>query len=157
MNELTLREIRLKLGMTMDEMAEEINVPKPSYYYWESKNKISEEHMQKIQKLYDDAMEYIDDGINIVEKIGTIKRHYKLSYERFAQLVGAKYGSSVIHWMNDVQPRLKYMIRINELYYSIVSKKRKALAGSKTTFCQINPLDRNSWKVKMENKVIKWK
>ena len=157
MNELTLREIRLKLGMTMDEMAEEINVPKPSYYYWESKNKISEEHMQKVQKLYDDAMEYIDDGINIVEKIGTIKRHYKLSYERFAQLVGAKYGSSVIHWMNDVQPRLKYMIRINELYYSIVSKKRKALAGSKTTFCQINPLDRESWKVKTENKVIVWK
>ena len=157
MIELTLREIRLKLGMTMDEMAEVINVPKSSYSYWESKNKISEEHMQKVQKLYDDAMEYMDDGIDIVEKIGTIKRHYKLSYERFAQLVGAKYGSSVIHWMNDVQPRLKYMIRINELYYSIVSKKRKAMAGSKATFCQINPLDRESWKAKMENKVIKWK
>ena len=158
MIELTLREIRLKLGMTTDEMAEEINVPKPTYYYWESKNKISEEHMQKIQKLYDDAKEYIeDDGIDIVEKIGTIKRHYKLSYERFAQLVGAKYGASVIHWMNDVQPRLKYMIRINELYYSIVGKKRKAKAGSKTTFCQINPLDRESWKVETENKVIVWK
>ena len=158
MNELTLREMRLKLGMTMDEMAEEINVPKPSYYYWESKNKISEEHMQKIQKLYDDAKEHMeDDGIDIVEKITTIKRHYKLSYERFAQLVGAKYGSSVIHWMNDVQPRLKYMIRINELYYSIVSKKRKAKAGSKNTFCKINPLDRESWKVKTENKVIVWK
>ena len=157
MIELTLREIRLKLGMTMDEMAEEINVPKSSYYYWESKNKISEEHMQKVQKLYDDAMEYIDDGINIVEKIGTIKRHYKLSYDNLAQLVGAKYGSSVIHWMNDVQPRLKYMIRINELYYKIVGKKRKELAGSKTTFCQINPLDKNSWKVKTENKVIVWK
>ena len=155
MTELTLREIRLKLGMTMDEMAEEINVPKSSYYYWESKNKISEEHMQKVQKLYDDAKEHMtDDGIDIVEKIGTIKRHYKLSYENLAQLVGAKYGSSVIHWMNDVQPRLKYMIRINELYYSIVSKKRKAKAGSKNTFCQINPLD---WKVKVENKVIMWK
>ena len=158
MNELTLREIRLKLGMTMDEMAEEINVPKPSYYYWESKNKISEEHMQKIQKLYDDAKEHMeDDGIDIVEKIGTIKRHYKLSYERFAQLVGAKYGSSIIHWMNDVQPRLKYMIRINELYYSIVSKKRKAEAGSETTFCRIDPLDRESLKVKTENQVIVWK
>ena len=157
MNELTLREIRLKLGMAMDEMAEEINVPKSSYYYWESKNKISEEHMQKVQKLYNDAMEYIDDGIDIVEKIGTIKRHYKLSYDNLAQLVGAKYGSSVIHWMNDVQPRLKYMIRINELYYSIVSKKRKALDGSKNTFCRINPLDRESWKVKVENKVIVWK
>ena len=158
MTELTLREIRLKLGMTMDEMAEEINVPKSSYYYWESKNKISEEHMQKVQKLYDDAKEHMeDDGINIVEKIGTIKRHYKLSYDNLAQLVGAKYGSSVIHWMNDVQPRLKYMIRINELYYSIVEKKRKAKAGSKNTFCQINPLDRESWKVKTENKVIVWK
>ena len=158
MNELTPREIRLKLGMTMDEMAEEINVPKSSYYYWESKNKISEEHMQKVQKLYNDAMEHMeDDGIDIVEKIGTIKRHYKLSYDSLAQMLGAKYGSSVIHWMNDVQPRLKYMIRINELYYSIVSKKRKAKAGSKNTFCKINPLDRESWKVKMENKVIAWK
>ena len=50
--------------------------------------------------------------------------------------------------------RLKYMIRINELYYSIVNKKRKEKAGSKNTFCRINPLD---WKVKVENKVIVWK
>ena len=157
MNELTLREIRLKLGMTVDEMAEEIDVPKSSYYYWESRNRTPEGDMEKIQKLYDDAMEHMDDGIDIVEKIGTIKRRYKLSYERFAQLVGVKYGSSAIHWMNDVQPRLKYMIRINELYYSIVSKKRKAKAGSKNAFCQINPLDKNSWKVKTENKVIVWK
>ncbi len=158
MNELTLREIRIKIGMTMDEMAEEINVPKSSYYYWESKNKISEEHMQKVQKLYDDAKEHMaDDGIDIVEKIGTIKRHYRLSYDSLAQLVGTKYGSSVVHWLNGVQPRIKCMIRINELYYSIVSKKRKAKAGSKNTFCQINPLDKNSWKVKVENKVIKWK
>ena len=158
MNELTLREIRLKLGMTMDEMAEVINVTKSSYSYWESKNKISEEHMQKVQKLYDDAKEHMeDDGIDIVEKIGTIKRHYKLSYERFAQLVGAHRGASVVGWMNDVQPRLKYMIRINELYYSIVNKKRKAKAGNRNTFCQINPLDKQSWKVKVENEVIMWK
>ena len=143
--------------MTIDEMAEEINVPKSSYYYWESRNRAPEGAMEKIQKLYDDAMEHMDDGIDIVEKIGTIKRRYKLSYERFAQLVGAKYGSSVVNWMNDVQPRLRYMIRINELYYSIVSKKHKAKAGSKNTFCRINPLDRESWKVKVENKVIVWK
>ena len=157
MNELTLREIRLKLGMTIDEMAEEINVPKSSYSYWESRNRTPEGAMEKIQKLYDDAIEHMDDGIDIVEKIGTIKRHYNMTYESLAQMVGAKYGSSVIHWMNDVQPRLKYMIRINELYYKIVSKKRKAKVGSKNTFCQINPLDRESWKVKMENKIIVWK
>ena len=157
MNELTLREMRIKLGMTMDEMAEGIDVPKSSYYYWESRNRTPEGGMEKVQKLYDDAMEHMDDGIDIVEKIGTIKRHYKLSYDNLAQLVGAKYGSSIIHWMNDVQPRLRYMIRINELYYSIVSKKRKAEAGSKNTFCRINPLDKNSWKVKVENKVIVWK
>ena len=157
MNELTLREIRLKLGMTMDEMAEVINVPKSTYYYWESKNKFTEEVMQKVQELYNDAMEHMDDGIDIVEKIGTIKRHYKLSYERFAQLLGAHSGASVVGWMNNVQPRVRYMIRINELYYSIVSKKRKALDGSKNTFCKINPLDRESWKVKTENKVIVWK
>ena len=155
---MTLREIRIKIGMTIREMADELDVPKSSYEYWESKNKFTEEIMQKTYKIYDKAKEHMaDDGIDIVEKIGTIKRHYKLSYDNLAQLVGAKYGSSIIHWMNDVQPRLKYMIRINELYYSIVSKKRKAKAGSKNTFCQINPLDKQSWKVKVENKVIVWK
>ena len=154
MNELTLREIRLKLGMTMDEMAEVINVPKSSYSYWENRNKTPEGAMQKVQKLYNDAMEYMDDGIDIVEKIGTIKRHYKLSYDSLAQMLGTKYGTSIVNWMNGVQPRMKSMARINEFYYSIVDKKRKAQAGSKNTFCQINPLD---WKVKTENKVIKWK
>ena len=158
MNELTLREIRLKLGMTMDEMAEEINAPKSSYSYWESRNRTPEGAMQKVHKLYDNAKEHmIDDGIDIVEKIGTIKRHYGLSYDSLAQLVGAKYGSSVVDWLNGVKPRVKYMIRINELYYVIVNKKRKAKAGSKSTFCQINPLDRESWKGKTENKVIVWK
>ena len=158
MNELTLREIRLKLGMTMDEMAEEINVPKSSYGYWESRNRIPEESMMKIQELYDEAKEHMeDDGIDIVEKISTIKRHYKLSYDSLAQMLGAKYGTSIVNWMNGTQPRMKSMIRINELYYSIVEKKRKTKTGSKNTFCQINPLDKQSWKVKMENRVIMWK
>ena len=113
--------------------------------------------MQKTYKIYDKAKEHMDDGVDIVEKIGTIKRHYKLSYDNLAQLVGAKYGSSITHWMNGVQPRLKHMIRINELYYKIVGKKRKAKAGSKNAFCQINPLDKISWKAKTENKVIVWK
>jgi len=158
MNELTLREIRLKLGMTIREMAEELNVQKSSYEYWESKNKFTEEIVQKVHEIYEKEKEYIeDDGIDIIEKIGTIKRHYKLSYDSLAQLVGAKYGTSIVNWMNGVQPRLKYMIRINEFYYSIVEKKHKAKTGSKATFCQINPLDRQSWKVKVENKVIAWK
>ena len=157
MNELTIREIRLKLGMTMDEMAEELNVPKSSYSYWESRNRTPEGAMQKVHELYNDAMEYVDDGIDIVEKIGTIKRHYKLSYDSLAQLVGASYGTTVVNWMNGVQPRTNSMIRINEFYYSIVNKKQKAKAGSKSTFCQINPLDGESWKVKTKNKVIVWK
>ncbi len=155
---MNLREIRLKLGMTIKEMAEELNVPRSSYEYWESRNRTPERAVQKIRELYDETKEcMIDDGIDIVEKIGTIKRHYKLSYDSLAQLVGAKRGSSVIHWMNGTQPRLKYMIRINELYYGIVNKKRKVEAISKETFCKINPLDRESWKVKTENKVIAWK
>ena len=48
MNELTPREIRIKTGMTVREMADELNVPKSSYEYWESKNKFTEETMQKI-------------------------------------------------------------------------------------------------------------
>ena len=155
---MTLREIRLKLGLTVREMADELNVPKSSYEYWESKNKFTEEIVQKVHELYDKAKEHIeDDGIDIIEKIGTIKRHYRMTYDNLAQMVGAKYGSSVAHWLNGVQPRIKCMIRINELYYSIVNKKRKAKAGNRNTFCQINPLDKNSWKVKAENKVIVWK
>lgn len=158
MNELTPREIRIKTGMTIREMADELNVPKSSYEYWESKNKFTEEIMQKIYKIYDKAKEHMaDDGIDIVEKIGTIKRHYKLSYDSLAQLVGASYGTTVVNWLNGIQPQLKYMIRINELYYTIVSKKRKAIAGNRNAFCRINPLDKNSWKIKTENKVIAWK
>ena len=158
MNELTPREIRIKIGMTVREMADELNVPKSSYEYWESKNKFTEETMQKIYEIYDKAKEHMaDDGIDIVSKIGTIKRHYKLSYDSLAQLVGASYGTTVVNWLNDVQPQLKYMIRINELYYGIVNKKRKAITGNRNTFCQINPLDSKSWKVKTENKVILWK
>ena len=142
MNELTPREIRIKIGMTVREMADELNVPKSSYEYWESKNKFTEEVIQKIYKIYDKAKEHtIDDGIDIVEKIVTIKLHYKLSYDNLAQMLGAKYGTSVVNWMNGGQPRMKSMIRINEFYYSIVNKKQKAKAGSKVTFCQINPLD----------------
>ena len=158
MNGLTLREIRLKLGMTVREMAEELNVPKSSYEYWESKNKFTEEIVQKVHEIYEKEKEYIeDDGIDIIKKIGTIKRHYKLSYDSLAQMLGAKYGSSIVNWMNGVQPRVKYMIRINELYYSIVEKKHKAKAMNGATFCRIDPLNKQSWKVKTENRVILWK
>ena len=158
MNELTPREIRIKIGMTVREMADELNVPKSSYEYWESKNKFTEETMQKIYKIYEKAEEHMaDDGIDIVEKIGTIKRHYKLSYDSLAQMLGAKYGTSIVNWMNGIQPRMKSMIRINEFYYSIVNKKRNAIAGNRNAFCRINPLDKQSWKVKTENKVIVWK
>ena len=158
MTELTPREMRIKIGMTIREMADELNVPKSSYEYWESKNKFTEETVLKVNELYEKAKVHMeDDGIDIVEKIGTIKRHYKLSYDSLAQMLGAKYGTSIVNWMNGVQPRMKSMVRINELYYSIVNKKRKAKTGIKNTFCQINPLDRQSWKVKTENKVILWK
>ncbi|HFU4173924.1 TPA: helix-turn-helix domain-containing protein [Streptococcus suis] len=155
---MTPREIRIKIGMTVREMADELNVPKSSYEYWESKNKFTEETALKVNELYEKAKVHMeDDGVDIVEKIGTIKRHYKLSYDSFAQLVGASYGTTVTNWLNGIRPQLKYMIRINELYYSIVNKKRKAKTGSKNTFCQINPLDRQSWKVEIENPVIVWK
>lgn len=155
---MTPREIRIKIGMTIREMADELNVPKSSYEYWESKNKFTEETMQKIYKIYDKAKEHMaDDGIDIVSKIGTIKRHYKLSYDSLAQMVGASYGTTVTNWLNGIRPQLKYMIRINELYYTVVNKKRKAIAGNRNTFCRINPLDKNSWKVKTENRVILWK
>ena len=158
MNELTPREIRIKTGMTAREMADELNVPKSSYEYWESKNKFTEEIVLKVNELYEKAKVHMeDDGIDIVEKIGTIKRHYKLSYDSLAQLLGASYGTTVTNWLNGIRPQLKYMIRINDLYYSIVDKKRKAVTGSKNTFCQINPLDKQSWKTEIKFPVITWR
>ena len=59
MNELTLREIRIKLGMSVRDMADELDVPKSSYEYWESKNKFTEEVIQKIYKIYDKAKEHM--------------------------------------------------------------------------------------------------
>ena len=158
MNELTLREIRIKIGMTIREMADELNVPKSSYEYWESKNKFTEEIVQKVYEIYEKAKEHMeDDGINIVEKIGTIRRHYKLSYDSLAQLLGASYGTTVTNWLNGTRPQLKYMIRINEFYYSIVEKKRKEKTGNKATFCRINPLDRESWKTEIKFPVTTWR
>ncbi|WP_179222864.1 hypothetical protein, partial [Pseudomonas aeruginosa] len=76
-----------------------------------------EELVQKVNEIYEKAKENKeDDGIDIIGKIGTIKRHYKLSYDSIAQLVGASYGSTVTNWLNGIRPQLKYMIRINELY-----------------------------------------
>ena len=158
MNELTLREIRIKICMTVREMADELNVPKSSYEHWESKNKFTKEIVEKVHEMYEKAKEHMeDDGIDIVEKISTIKRHYKLSYDSLAQMVGASYGSAVVNWMNGIQPRVKYMIRINELYYSVVEKKRKPKTGSKNTFCQIDPLDKRSWKTEIKFPVITWR
>ena len=63
MTELTPREIRIKTGMTVREMADELNVPKSSYEYWESKNKFTEEIMQKVAvpKFVADFYESIKD------------------------------------------------------------------------------------------------
>lgn len=96
----TVKDLRLKLGMTQKEFAAVINCPLSTYAAWEIKNTVPAEIMDKVQKMYDDAKDRIvDDGIDIINKISYIKRRYGVSYDRLAQLMGVRHGSTVKSWM----------------------------------------------------------
>ncbi|MGO0053863.1 helix-turn-helix transcriptional regulator [Streptococcus suis] len=156
--EHTLKDLRIKLGMTQKELAAAIEYPLSTYVYWEIKNTAPAEIMGKVQKMYDDAKDRIvDDGIDIINKISYIKHRYGVSYDRLAQLIGVRHGSTVKLWMDGVKPKLKYIAEINRLYYGLVNQSQPKVNRRRQTFCQLNPLDRTSWKAEITNPVIAWK
>ncbi|HFI0448290.1 TPA: helix-turn-helix domain-containing protein [Streptococcus suis] len=156
--EHTLKDLRIKLGMTQKELAAAIEYPLSTYIYWEIKNTAPAEIMDKVQKMYDDAKDRIvDDGIDIINKIGYIKHRYAVSYDRLAQLIGVRHGSTVKMWMDGAKPKLKHIAEINRLYYGLVNQNQPRVSRRRQTFCRLNPLDRKSWKVEITNPVIAWK
>ncbi|MEG3244501.1 helix-turn-helix transcriptional regulator [Streptococcus suis] len=156
--EHTLKDLRIKLGMTQKELAAAIEYPLSTYVHWEIRNTAPAEIMDKVQKMYDDAKgRIVDDGIDIIDKISYIKHRYGVSYDRLAQLMGVRHGSTVKSWMDGTKPQMKYIAEINRLYYGPVNQSQLKVSRQRQTFCQLNPLDRTSWKAGITNPVIAWK
>ncbi|MCK3905900.1 helix-turn-helix transcriptional regulator [Streptococcus suis] len=154
----TVKDLRLKLGMTQKELAELLEVPKTTICHWEYANINPPEAIHKLQKMYDDAKDRIvDDGIDIIDKISYIKHRYGVSYDRLAQLMGVGHSSTVKSWMDGTKPQMKYMAEINRMYYELKGQHKPKPQNRRPMFCQLNPLDRTSWKAEIESPVIVWK
>ncbi|MDG4507780.1 hypothetical protein NOL17_05855 [Streptococcus suis] len=111
-----------------------------------------------MQKMYEDTKNLIvDDGIDIIEKVGYIRHRLGISYDRLAQLLGSKHGTTVKGWMDGAQPQMKYMAEINRLYYGLKGQYKPKSRKCRPTFCQLDPFDRTSWKAEIESPVIAWK
>ncbi|HFR3774524.1 TPA: hypothetical protein ACHVGQ_000740 [Streptococcus suis] len=153
-----VKDLRLKLGMTQKEIAAAIECPLSTYVTWEIKNTAPAEIMGKVQKIYEDTKDRIvDDGIDIIEKISYIRYRLGISYDRLAQLLGSRHGTTVKGWMDGAKPQMKYMAEINRMYYELKGQHKPKPQKRRPTFCQINPLDKTSWKAEIENPVIVWR
>ncbi|HFR3538131.1 TPA: helix-turn-helix transcriptional regulator [Streptococcus suis] len=154
----TLKDLRLKLGMTQKELAELLEVPKTTICHWEYTDKNPPEVIHKLQKIYEDTKDRIvDDGIDIIEKLSYLKHRLGISYDSLAQLIGASHGTSVKDWMDGAKPKLKYVAEINRMYYGLKKQHKPKPQKRRPTFCQLNPLDRTSWKAEIESPVIVWR
>ncbi|MFI3068633.1 hypothetical protein, partial [Streptococcus suis] len=80
-----------------------------------------------------------------------------LSYDRLAQLLGTRHGTTVKGWMDGAQPQMKYIAEINRMYYELKGQHKPKPRKRRPTSCQINPLDKTSWKAEITNPVIAWK
>ncbi|MBO4108059.1 helix-turn-helix transcriptional regulator [Streptococcus suis] len=154
----TVKDLRLKLGMTQKELAELLGVPKTNVGNWEFTGYNPPEVLQKLQKIYDDTKALAkDDGIDIIEKVSYIRHRLGISYDKLAQLIGSRHGTTVKGWMEGRKPQMKYMAEINRMYYELKGQHKTTPQKRRPTFCQINQLDKASWKVKIENPVIVWR
>lgn len=154
----TVKDLRLKLGMTQKELAEMLELPKSTICGWEYANINPPDAVLKLQKLYEDTKDRIvDDGIDIIEKVRYIKHRLGVSYDRLAQLLGTRHGTTVKGWMDGAKPQMKYMAEINRMYYELKGKHKPKPQKRRPIFCRLDPLDKASWKVEIENPVIAWK
>ncbi len=154
----TLKDLRLKLGMTQKELGAIIGYSVTTIIKWEHSNSAPTEVIHKLQKLYEDTKDCIvDDGIDIIEKVSYVRHRLGLSYDKLAQLIGVGCGKTVRAWMDGVEPKLKYIAEINRLYYELKDRHKPKSQKRRPTFCQLDPLNKTSWKVKIENPVVVWK
>ncbi|MGV3029683.1 helix-turn-helix domain-containing protein [Streptococcus suis] len=154
----SLKDLRLKLGMTQKELGAIIGYSATTIIKWEHSNSAPTEVMHKLQKLYEDTEDCIvDDGIDIIEKVSYVRHRLGLSYDKLAQLIGVGCGETVRAWMDGVEPKLKYVAEINRMYYELKDRYKTKTRKRRPTFCQLDPLDKTSWKAEIENPVIVWK
>lgn len=154
----TVKDLRLKLGLTQKELAELLELPKATIGYWEYTGKNPPEIIHKLQKIYEDTKDrIIDDGIDVIEKVSYLKHRLGISYDKLAHLLGTSYGTTVQGWLDGREPRMRYMAEINRMYYDLKDQHKPKLQKRRPTFCQLNPLDRTSWKAEIKNPVIVWR
>ncbi|HEO8613740.1 TPA: hypothetical protein U1359_000048 [Streptococcus suis] len=140
------------------EMVEVAGLSDATIVKWEHSNSAPDEVTQKPRKVYEDAKDRIvDDGIDIIEKISYIRNRLDVSYERLAQLLGARHGKTVKGWLDGVKPQMRYLAEINRMYYDLKDQYKPKPLKRRLTFCQINSLDKTSWKAEIESPVIVWR
>ncbi|HEL2593608.1 TPA: helix-turn-helix transcriptional regulator [Streptococcus suis] len=154
----TIKDLRLKLGMTQKEPAELLGVSKTNVGNWECTGKNPPEVIHKLQKIYEDTKDRIaDDDIDTIEKISYIRHRLGVSYDRLAQLMGVRHGTTVKSWMDGREPRMKYIAEINCMYYELKGQHKPKSQKRRPTFCQLNPLDKASWKAEIQSPIITWR
>ncbi|HEP1794309.1 TPA: helix-turn-helix transcriptional regulator [Streptococcus suis] len=154
----TVKDLRLKLGMTQKELGAMIGFSDATIVKWEHSNSAPDEVAQKLRKMYEDAEGHIvDDGIDIIEKVRYIRNRLGISYDKLAQLLGTRHGTTVKGWMDGAKPQMKYLAEINRMYYDLKDQHKPKLQKRRPTFCQLNPLDRTSWKAEIKSPVIVWR
>lgn len=156
--EETVKDLRLKLGMTQKELGAMIGFSDATIVKWEHSNSAPDEVTQKLRKMYEDTKDHvIDDGIDVIEKVSYIRHRLGISYDKLAQLLGTRNGTTVKGWMDGAKPQMKYMAEINRLYYELKGQHNLKPQKCRPTFCQLDPLNRTSWKVDIESPVIVWR
>ncbi|MGO0107110.1 helix-turn-helix domain-containing protein [Streptococcus suis] len=153
----TIKDLRIKLGMTQKELAM-IGFSDATIVKWEHSNSAPDEVTQKLRKMYEDTEDRIvDDGIDVIEKVRYIRHRLGISYDRLAQLLGSKHGTTVKGWMDGAKPQMKYMAEINRLYYELKGQHKPKTQKCRPTFCRLDPLDKASWKAEIESPVVVWR
>lgn len=154
----TVKDLRLKLGLTQKELGAIIGYSVTTIIKWEHSNSAPTEVMNKLQKLYEDTKDCIvDDGIDIIEKVSYVRHRLGLSYDRLAQLIGVGCGKTVKGWVNGREPHMRYLAEINRMYYELKKQHKPKPQNRRPTLCRLDPLDRSSWKAEIENPVIAWR
>lgn len=154
----TVKDLRLKLGMTQKELGAIIGYSVTTIIKWEHSNSAPTEVMNKLQKLYEDTKDCIvDDGIDIIEKVSYVRHRLGLSYDKLAQLIGVGCGKTVRAWMDGAEPKMQSMVEINRLYYELKGRHKPKSQNRRPIFCQLDLLNKTSWKAEIENPVIAWK
>ncbi|HEM2734202.1 TPA: helix-turn-helix transcriptional regulator [Streptococcus suis] len=154
----SVKDLRLKLGMTQKELGAIIGYSVTTIIKREHSNSAPDEVTQKLRKMYEDTKDRIvDDGIDIIEKVSYIRHRLGISYDRLAQLLGTKRGTTVKAWMDGVTPQMKYMAEINCLYYELKGQHKPKTQKCRPAFCRLDPLDKASWKAEIKNPVIVWR